>query len=61
MLTIKLKEANKIIVDEKNHVCFHSSSYEYSPSPISDILNNIYPPVLLMVLLTQRYLSERSE
>ena len=61
MFTIKLKQANKIIVDEKNHVCFHSSSYKYSPSAISDILNNIYAPVLLMVLLKQRYLSERSE
>ena len=59
MFTVKLKQANKIIADEKKNVCFYFARNK-SP-PVLNILNKIYTLVLFMVFLKERYLSERNE
>ena len=46
----------KEIANERNNVCFHSTSNKYPP--VLNILNNNYTPVLLMVLWKQHYLPE---
>ena len=61
MFTIRLKQTKKIIemkeiANERNNVCFHSTSNKYPP--VLNILNNNYTPVLLMVLWKQHYVPE---
>ena len=57
-LTMKLRQTNKIIADEK--IMYAVNPLAASPPPVSNILNKIYTAVLLMVSLKQHRLSERN-
>ena len=57
-LTIKSRQTNKIITDEK--IMCAVNPLAVSPPPVSNILNKIYTAVLLMVSLKQHRLSERN-